>query len=131
MKLSKKNKKRLLFSSLVIIAVILISVSVVLLTLDQNQIPFLTSKKEEKKTQTNVEIVEIQKPANQDTTRQQAVDATIEQFKRLGENVKEQDLKVDIITRNGQQYYYIKSAQNSIKIEVKTGKVVMINSVSL
>lgn len=130
MKSSKKNKRRFLISVLTITAIILIAISV-LLAFGPIHIQLPTDKKEEQKTPEKVEIVEIHKSANQDTTKEQAVNATVEQFKRLGEEISEKDLKVDIITRDGQQYYYIKSAQNSIMIDVKTGKIVRINSVSL
>lgn len=78
-----------------------------------------------------IKIVQIEKEEALDTTQNQAIDATIEQFKRLGENVTKQDLKVDIIERDGDSYYYIKSPQNSIQIQINTGKIVRINSVSI
>ncbi len=130
MKVSRKKKNSFLIFALAIIAIILIILSIIL-AFSPISIQLPMCKKEIQKVQEKVEIVEIQKPENQDTTRKQAVDATVEQFKRLGEDVSENDLKVDVITRNGQQYYYIKSKQNSIQIDVNTGKVVRINSVSL
>ena len=128
MKTSKSNKKRILVGSLVAVAVILITAAVVIAFVP---FQFPTFRKEVAKEQEQVEIVTIHKPANQDTTKDQAVEATVEQFKRLGENVSESDLKFDTITKDGKQYYYIKSAQNSIMIDVKAGKIVRINSVSL
>jgi hypothetical protein len=87
--------------------------------------------KNDKNTVDGIKIVQIEKEEALDTTKKQAVDATIEQFKRLGENVQESDLKIDIIERNGESFYLIKSPQNSIQIQINTGKIVRINSVSI
>lgn len=87
--------------------------------------------KHDKDTVDGIKIVQIEKEEALDTTQNQAIDATIEQFKRLGEDVTKQDLKIDIIERNGESYYYIKSPQNSIQIQINTGKIVRINSVSI
>lgn len=128
MKNSKNNKKRILIGSLTVVAIVIIAVSVIIAF---GPFQFPVFKKEVAKEPEQVEIVEIHKPANQDTTKDQAIEATIKQFKILGENVSENDLKFDTTTKDGKQYYYIKSAQNSIMIDVKTGKIVRINSVSL
>ena len=87
--------------------------------------------KHDKNTVDGIKIVQIEKEDALDTTQNQAMEATIEQFKRLGENVTAKDLKVDIIERDGESYYYIKSPQNSIQIHINTGKIVRINSVSI
>ena len=87
--------------------------------------------KYDKDTVDGIKIVQIEKDEALDTTQKQAMDATIEQFKRLGEDVTQQDLQIDIIERNGESYYYIKSPQNSIQIHINTGKIVRINSVSI
>lgn len=88
-------------------------------------------KNEQQNAKQNIEIVQIQKDENNPTTQQQAVDATVEQFKRLGDVVEQQELKVEVITKQGEEYYLIKSKDNSILINIQTGKIVRINSVSL
>ena len=115
-----KLKKNWIFIITVIIAIIAVIVAI---------IKFLP--KYDKDTVDGIKIVQIEKEEALDTTKKQAVEATIEQFKRLGEEVSEQDLKVDIIDRDGDAYYYIKSPQNSIQIQINTGKIVKINSVSI
>lgn len=87
--------------------------------------------KNDKDTVDGIKIVQIEKEDDSYTTQKQAIEATIEQFKRLGEDVKERDLVIDIIERNGESYYLIKSPQNSIQIQINTGKIVRINSVSI
>lgn len=128
MKLSNKKKKKMYFTAGFIVAILLI-VLALLIAFDpiQNSV----SKKGKTKTQEKIEIVEIQKPRNQDTTRQQAIEATIEQFKRLGEEVSEQNLQIKTIMKDDKQYYQIKSPQNTIWIDIKSGEIVRINSVSL
>ena len=44
------------------------------------------------------------------------------------EKVKEDDLNVVTIQREGEKYYYITSKQNSLEIKIKGGKVTRINA---
>lgn len=53
------------------------------------------------------------------------------QFKELDEKVKEEELEVLKIERNGEEYYYISSAKNTLEIKIKTGEITRINSVKV
>lgn len=128
MKVSKKEKKSLIFFTVLTIVILLI-VAALIIALGPIHLPF--GKKEETKKQEKVEIVVIHKEEGKDTTRGQAVEATVEQFRRLGEEVTEQDLQIRTIMREERNYYYIKSPQNSIMIDIKSGEIVRVNSVSL
>lgn len=118
MKISKKKIKKNI-PIIIIVAIILIALIIIIIP------------KNDKDTVDGIKIVQIEKEEALDTTKQQAIEATIEQFKRLGEEVSQQDLIIDIIERNGESYYLIKSPQNSIQIQINTGKIVRINSVSI
>ena len=51
------------------------------------------------------------------------------QFKELGEKKLDvDDLKVQKIARQGEEYYYIKSEVNTLEIQIKTGKIPRVNS---
>ena len=51
------------------------------------------------------------------------------QFKELGEKKLDvDDLKVQKIARQGEEYYYIKSEVNTLEIQIKTGKITRVNS---
>lgn len=60
-----------------------------------------------------------------------ALDAAVRQFKELGENVSSDDLKLQKITRDSIEYFYVTSTQNSIEIKIQGGKVTRINSATL
>ena len=76
-----------------------------------------------------VRIVEIEKTENEEITKEEALQISVKQFKYLGEKEKEDQLRVEKITQDGQEYFYIKSAQNSIQIQIKGGKIIRINNV--
>ena len=136
---NKENKRKMRkYSTIVLITILVITIIVALIIaflpnsaiknkVGDNQ----NNQNEDVKPQEKVEIVEIKKDKTAETTEKQAINASVEQFKILGEDVAEKDLKVDQITRNGEKFYYIKSKENSIMINVETGKIVRINSVSL
>ena len=81
----------------IIVIVIVIIIALIIVFMPKN----------DKNTVDGIKIVQIEKEEALDTTQKQAIEATIEQFKRLGENVQERDLKVEIIERNGESYYLI------------------------
>ena len=54
------------------------------------------------------------------------------QFKEMGEKgVKEKELEVLKIEREGEEYYYISSAENTLEIKLTTGEITRINSVKV
>jgi len=133
---NKRKKRKYMTIALIVALVITIIVSLIIAFLPNSIIQNKLGNKQDNqsentKPQEKVEIVEIKKDKTAETTEKQAINASVEQFKILGEDVAEKDLKVDLITRNGEKFYYIKSKENSIMINVETGKIVRINSVSL
>lgn len=83
------------------------------------------------KTVDGVEIVKIEGQTGKQISKEQAIRAAIEQFKKLGENAKESDLTVKEIVQNGEKYYFIRSRENSIQIQINGGKIVRINNVNV
>lgn len=67
--------------------------------------------------------------AKGEITEKQANKLAIKQFKKLGEKVKEEELKTMKIQREGEEYYYISSKDNTLEIKIKTGEITRINSV--
>lgn len=85
-----------------------------------------TAKKQDK-----VEIVNADVKAGDKTSEKQAKKTAVKQFKKLGENTKEEDLQIMKIQRKGEEYYYITSKENTLEIKIDTGKVTRINSVEV
>lgn len=53
----------------------------------------------------------------------------VKQFKQLGEKTKESELKTMKIQREGEEYYYISSKENTLEIKIQSGEITRINSV--
>jgi len=85
-----------------------------------------TAKKQDK-----VEIVNADVKSGDKTSENQAKKTAVKQFKKLGENTKEEDLQIMKIQRKGEEYYYITSKENTLEIKIDTGKVTRINSVEV
>ena len=62
-------------------------------------------------------------------TEKDANKLAVKQFKELGEKTKESELKTMKIQREGEEYYYISSKQNTLEIKIQSGEVTRINSV--
>lgn len=90
---------------------------------------FIIFKPNKKYTTEGIEIIQTGTEENEEISEENARKATIKQFKKLGENVKEEDLKVTKISRSNIEYYYITSAKNSLEIRIKGGIIERINSV--
>ena len=140
---SKRKKKKIGIIVLTIVLVVIVVVSLIIAfgpdikiewksnDNQNNQSTQTNQITQETKPQEKVKIVEIKKDPSVETTEKQAKDATVKQFKNLGEEVTQEELKVDMINRKGEKFYYIKSKEHSIMISVDTGKIVRIDSVSL
>ena len=122
----------------IVITIIIIVVSIMIVLLPNLIIPWKEKDDQDKSNYIQyrqniekVEIVEIQKEENAETTVEQAKEATVMQFKNLGEEVAQEELKIDLVERKGEKYYLIKSKEHSIMINVQTGKIFRIDSVSL
>lgn len=53
----------------------------------------------------------------------------VKQFEQLGEKTSEGNINCEKIQRKGELYYYLTSANNSMEIQIKNGKVTRINSI--
>ncbi len=53
-------------------------------------------------------------------------------FKKLGEKkINKESLKVTLIQRDNELYYYVCSLENTIEISQKNGKIVRVNSANV
>ena len=89
-------------------------------------------KPETKKTASGITIVSSKTKENEEITEEQAKELAIKQFKKIGEKNLEKD-KINIIKidRNGEEYYYVTSAENTAEIKIKGGQITRINSASV
>ena len=93
-----------------------------------------TSTKEEKETKNNssskkdVKIVDSEK---EKISEKDARKIAKKQFKELDEKVKAEDLEVQKIQRQGEDYYYISSENNTCEIKIATGQITRLNSVKI
>lgn len=89
-------------------------------------------KPETKKTASGITIVSSKTKENEEITEEQAKELAIKQFKKIGEKNLEKD-KINIIKidRNGEEYYYVTSAENTAEIKIKSGQITRINSASV
>lgn len=80
------------------------------------------------KEQTNVQGDEGKKEISEDKARKIAQ----KKFKELGEKkVNKDSLKVTLIQRDSELYYYVCSLDNTVEISQKTGKIIRINSANV
>lgn len=78
--------------------------------------------------QTNVQGDEGKKEISEDKARKIAQ----KKFKELGEKkVNKDSLKVTLIQRDSELYYYVCSLDNTVEISQKTGKIIRINSANV
>ena len=89
-------------------------------------------KPETKKTPIGITVVSSKTKENEEITEEEAKELAIKQFKKIGEKNLEKD-KINIIKidRNGEEYYYVTSAENTAEIKIKGGQITRINSASV
>ena len=89
-------------------------------------------KPETKKTPSGITVVSSKTKENEEITEEEAKELSIKQFKKIGEKNLEKD-KINIIKidRNGEEYYYVTSAENTAEIKIKGGQITRINSASV
>ena len=93
---------------------------------------YIIFKPEKQETPSGIEVVQSDKEENEEITEEEARKVAKKQFKKLGEkNIKEENLQVKKIQRSGEEYYYISSAENTMEIQIKGGKVTRINSATV
>lgn len=80
------------------------------------------------KEQTKIQEDEGKKEISEDKARKIAQ----KKFKELGEKkVNKDSLKVTLIQRDSELYYYVCSLDNTVEISQKTGKIIRINSANV
>jgi len=89
---------------------------------------FLLKSEKGKTTQSGIEIVDTNIKEDGEISEEKAKEVAIKQFKNLGEKVSREDLNIKKIKRQGEEYYYITSKENTMEIKIKGGKVTRINS---
>ena len=89
-------------------------------------------KPETKKTPSGITVVSSKTKENEEITEEEAKELAIKQFKKIGEKNLEKD-KINIIKidRNGEEYYYVTSAEITAEIKIKGGQITRINSASV
>ena len=89
-------------------------------------------KPETKKTPSGITVVSSKTKENEEITEEEVKELAIKQFKKIGEKNLEKD-KINIIKidRNGEEYYYVTSAENTAEIKIKGGQITRINSASV
>lgn len=89
---------------------------------------YIGIKNDEVVTPSGIKVVSTNIKEDEEISEEKAKKAAEKQFKRIGENVKSEDLKIMRIQRDGEEYYYITSSQNSLEIKIKGGKIERINT---
>lgn len=80
------------------------------------------------KEQTKIQEDEGKKEISEDKARKIAQ----KKFKELGEKkVNKDSLKVTLIQRDSELYYYVCSLDNTVEISQKTGKIIRVNSANV
>lgn len=82
----------------------------------------------EEKELNGVKVVASSIKENEEITEEKAKKMAVKQFKRLGENIKADQLNLTPIRRSGERYFYITSEENTLEIRVLGGEITRINS---
>lgn len=89
-------------------------------------------KPETKKTPSGITVVSSKTKENEEITEEEAKELAIKQFKKIGEkNLENNKINIIKIDRNGEEYYYVTSAENTAEIKIKGGQITRINSASV
>ena len=123
MKELKKKLKRALtpyhIATTICLIVLIISLCIIL-------------KPETKKTPSGITVVSSKTKENEEITEEEAKELAIKQFKKIGEkNLEKNKINIIKIDRNGEEYYYVTSAENTAEIKIKGGQITRINSASV
>lgn len=70
----------------------------------------------------------VQTKDNKGINEKKARKLAVKHLKKLGEEIKEDELDVIEIQRSGTRYYYITSKQNALEIRIENGKIERVNS---
>lgn len=126
---SKKKKKIIIILLSIIIAAVMVTGIVLLIQSIPEDWSFFTTQNDQNEEQTNKDETKQEKTKEEEKQRKDAIKAALAKFKELGENIKEKDLKVLRIQREGKKYYYISSPENTVEVSIETNQVVRLNGV--
>ena len=122
MKKSKKLKKIFSLYNIAIVGCIILIASSL----------WIIFKPKENVTPYGLKLVNSETKQEEDITEEKAKKVAIKQFKDLGEkNLKEENLTIEKIERQQEEYYYICSPENTMEIKIKGGQITRINSASV
>lgn len=116
------------------ILIIIISLCVIFRTNIQAGFTAIGSKiqeityKPKEKTLNGVKVVTPSIKPSQELTEEEAREMAVEQFKRLGENVEKEKLKVSRLKRSDAMYYFISSDKNTMEVSIEGGIIKRINA---
>ena len=119
MKLKKLKRYLNLYTLAIVLCVIAVIVGLYF---------FLKPKKDKTTTPSGIEVVDTNIKGEDEISEDKAKDAAVKQFKKLEEKVSKEDLNIKKIKRQGEEYYYITSKENTMEIKIKGGKITRINS---
>lgn len=123
MKINKRKLKRIFtpYNIAVVLCIIILGVSL-----------YIIFKPETNKTPSGLKIINSGIKQDEEITEDKAKEIAIKQFKKLGEKELNKDkIKTVKIDRNGEEYYYISSLNNTLEIKIHGGKITRINSASV
>ena len=117
---NQKEPKLNLYKVAMVICVVLILISaIVILCISSNN-----------KQDGKIEIATTNIKEDENITQENAIKLAISQFKKLGEkNLKEDNITISEVERNGEYYYYVCSPENTLEIKITGGKITRVNSV--
>lgn len=105
---------------------ILVCIIVILISLYIFFVPEKVATEDETKQSKTEEVVQTKE--DKGISENKARKLAVKQLKKLGEEVKEDELEVIEIQRSGTRYYYITSKENALEIRIENGKIERINS---
>ena len=89
---------------------------------------FFLKPKKSKTTPDGIEIIDTNVKEDGEISEEKAKEVAVKQFKKIGEKVSKDDLTIKKIKRQGEEYYYIVSKENTMEIKIKGGKITRVNS---
>lgn len=118
MKLNKLKRYFNLYSLAIVCCIIVVIIGIY----------FFIKPEKNKTTPSGIEIVDTKINENDEISEDKAKETAEKQFKNLGEKISKEKLNIKKIKRQGEEYYYITSKENTMEIKIKGGKVTRINS---
>lgn len=89
-----------------------------------------TDKVNNNSSQTKNTTTNENKSSGDEVTQEKAIEIAIDKFKELGENqLLNTEVEVIKIQRQGVEYYYISSPENTAEVRIEDGKITRLNSV--